>query len=86
MKDTPPDVEAVYREMLMAKSPGERVAMATRMFQTAKKLVIAGLRDRYGDLSEADLREKLFLIFYGDDFSEEERGKIVEMVRGRGRS
>jgi hypothetical protein len=81
MKDTPPDVEAMYRDMLMAKSPGERVAMATRMFQTAKKLVIAGLRDRYGDLGEADLREKLFLIFYGGEFSEEERGRIVERVR-----
>lgn len=30
MKDTPPDIEAMYHEMLLAKSPAERVAMAAR--------------------------------------------------------
>ena len=83
MKDTPPEVEAVYRKMLMARSPVERLAMATGMFEAAKKLALAGLRAQYGGLSPADLREKLFLRFYGDEYSEEEKARIVKAIRER---
>lgn len=77
MNDTPPAVEAKYRDMLMAKSPAERVVMACRMFGTAKAFVQAGLLQQHGHLSRADLRRLTFLRFYGQDFSELEREKIL---------
>lgn len=81
MKDTSPSVEARYRAMLLALSPAERLAMATRMFQTAKALAIAGIRAEHGDLSPDELREKLFLRFYGQDFTESEQAKILAHLR-----
>ena len=80
MNDTAPEVEAKYREMLMAKSPGERLAMCCRMFGTAKTLVQAGLVQQYGHLSRTELRRLTFLRFYGQDFTESERERIVERL------
>ena len=80
MNDTPPAVEAKYREMLMAKSPAERLAMACGMFATAKALVQAGLLQKHGPLTHAELRRLTFLRFYGEDFSESEREKILKRL------
>ena len=44
MKDTPDHVARRYEAMLLALPPGRRVAMALRMFGTARALVEAGLR------------------------------------------
>ena len=41
MNDTPPDVEKRYREMLLAKSGAERMAMGSSMFETARRMMIA---------------------------------------------
>ena len=39
MKDTSDAIEAKFREMILARSPSERLAMACGMFATAKELV-----------------------------------------------
>lgn len=64
--------------MLLALSPQERLAMACRMFGTAKALIRAGLRDEYGELDPGELRRRLFLRLYGEDFSEDERRRIAD--------
>ncbi|MGD8700552.1 MAG: hypothetical protein PVJ43_14745 [Gemmatimonadales bacterium] len=81
MSDTPPSVAGVFRNLLARKSPVERLRMCTMMFGTAKTLAIAGIRRRCGELPEAELREGLFLRFYGSDYSERERHAILESLR-----
>jgi hypothetical protein len=81
MRDTPASVLAEFRRMLGRKSPVERLRMCTMMFQTAKALAIAGIRDRCGELSEGELRERLFLHFYGSEFGASERRAILESIR-----
>ena len=77
MSDTPPDVEARYRELLLARSPGERLRMGADMFTTARELCLAALRAQ----GETDLRVGLFLRFYGAEFPPEQRDAIVERLR-----
>ena len=81
MKDTSEDMQERYEAMLMALSPGERVAMACRMFNTAKALAIAGIQHREGPIDDPVLlRQKLFLHFYRDDFTPEETERILAHI------
>ena len=76
MNDTTPEMAALYHRLLTELPPARRVAMACDMFTAARALARAGiLRD--GPLSESEIRCHLFLRFYANDFSEEEKTKIL---------
>jgi hypothetical protein len=64
MNDTPPEVEVLFREMMMARSPQERMRMAASMFETARALALSSLPP---DASEWDKRRHLMRRFYGDE-------------------
>ena len=78
IKDTPRHVEKRFQDMMLARSPGERLAMACGMFATARSLVLAGIRAGHGELNRAETRRQLFLRFYEKDFEPEKREKILE--------
>ena len=42
--DTSPEVAAIYDEMLMARSPEERVRMAASQFECSKKIILSTLQ------------------------------------------
>ncbi len=77
MTDTSPEVLLRYRAQLLALPPGARLAMASRMFSTAKALALAGLRSEDGCTS----REQLFRRFYGSDFDPLDVQRIIEHLR-----
>jgi len=86
MRDTSPAMQERYDAMLMALSPGERVAMACRMFGTAKALAKAGIQDREGPIDDpVVMRQKLFLHFYGNEFTPEETERILARIAEAGR-
>lgn len=66
-------VEANYASI----SGEEKLLMALSMFETARALVIASLPK---DISESELRKELFLRFYGNDFDEDEKIKIIQRL------
>jgi len=43
MDDTPPGIAAMVRQMLLARSPAERLEMGSRMFDVARTIVLASL-------------------------------------------
>jgi hypothetical protein len=77
MHSESPQSEKLYNEMLMALSPGERLMMACRMYDTAKTLMIAGIRMQMPDADEAQVRTEFFLRMHGTDFFPEELAKIM---------
>ena len=81
MIKTPVDIEGRFREMILARSPGDRLTMACRMFTTAKALVRSGLLEEYGHIERGELRRHIFLRFYSSDFSKAEREKITEIMK-----
>ena len=80
MTDTSPEVAARLRAHYGARTPAQRVQMATSLFTSAKVLVRAGIRMQLGDIPEGELRRRLFLRLYGDEFSESERSAILRAI------
>ena len=80
MSDTPFQVEARFRELLLSLTPGQRLAMACRMFGTAKALVRAGILNE-ARMSPEEIRAYMFLRFYGQDFGNSEQAKILNHLR-----
>ncbi len=77
MKDTPEGVERLYREMLLGRSAEDRFLMGCRMFDAARALVLASLGDPGGTDRSPELRVKLFLRTYGQDFDPDTRDRIA---------
>ena len=82
MNDTPPDVAAAFTALLMQRSGGERVMMAFEMFDLARALMRADIRAQYPGITENDLRVRIFERTYGNDFSEGDRDRISQHIRG----
>jgi hypothetical protein len=70
MIDTSPEFEQRYRDMLMARTPEERITMGARMFDTARAMVLASFPS---DLSFEERRRRLFERLYGDDIPPDQR-------------
>ena len=63
--------------MMAQLSPVARLQMCSRMFATARALAQAGLTAQ-GDFTDpSSLRRRLFLRFYGADFTEAQRRVIL---------
>jgi len=76
MRDTAKQTEKRYNEMLLSRTPSERLRMASRMYASSKKLVISGLHDEDDKLDPSQLKWRLFLRMYGSDFTATEIEKI----------
>lgn len=68
MKDTPPEVERRFREMLLARSGEERLKMGCSMHQFAQMIVRASVLAKHPQATPAELRRAVFLRFYGQEF------------------
>jgi hypothetical protein len=81
MTDTPNEVAARYRELLMRRSGAERLEMGCRMFDTARALMRASLGDPLGTDRSRDMMARLFLRTYGADFDPMTRDRIAAWLR-----
>ena len=52
MNDTTPEIDALFRSMLLQRSGEQRLRMACSMFDTAKALATASIREKQPDISE----------------------------------
>jgi hypothetical protein len=77
MNDTSPEVAALMREMLMARSGAERVLMCCEMFDTARAMVLASFPP---GLPELEVKRRLCERFYG---SEVDVDAFIEHVRSK---
>jgi hypothetical protein len=77
MKDTRPEIEQKYREMLLARSGEERLKIGCSMHATARSLVRASVLARDPLASTPELRRALFLRFYGWEFGADDRERIL---------
>jgi hypothetical protein len=80
MTDTPMRMEKRYQEMILSRTPAERLKMASGMYDSGKKLVISGIQKEGRLLNASQLRAQLFLRMYGNDFSATEIEKIMSRI------
>ena len=80
MKDSSPEIEARFYEMMMRKSGQERMKMGFSMFDLARRQVVASIKADNPSADENDIKRGVFLRFYGEDFSPEEQAKIIAVI------
>ena len=80
LSDTTLDIEKRMSRMIARRTPVERLKMASSMFDSARKLMAAGLLRENGALNEAQLRTRIFLRLYGECYSQEEIERIVKCI------
>ena len=80
MRDTPTEMDARYRTMLMLRSGEERLAMGCAMRETARALVEASILKQNPEATPEAIRKGLFLRFYGHEFDADSRDKILAAI------
>jgi len=80
MNDTTPEMDERYRAMLLQRSGEERLIMGCAMHETARALVVASLLEQNPQAGTADLRKGVFLRFYGHEFDDDTRAKILAAI------
>jgi len=80
MKDTSPEMDARYRDMLMQRCGEERLKMGCAMRETARALVEASIREQNPQATPEAVRKGLFLRFYGHEFDADSREKILAAI------
>ena len=78
LRDTEPEIEAMYRQMLMARSPEERVRMSAQMGESVRAVVLASLP---ATLTPVERKIALLRRYYASDFSEAELEKVEASIR-----
>ena len=64
MTDTPPEIERMVRDKIMARSGEERFIIGAQMFESAREMVKASLPR---ELSQTEQRRLLFKRIYGKE-------------------
>ena len=67
MNDTPPEVKQMVRDRLMALSGEERFCMGSRMFDAARRMVLASFPD---GLTKTERKQRIFERINGEAFPE----------------
>ena len=80
MKDTAPEIESLFYQMIMEKSGVERLMMGFSMFDMARMQVEAGIRANKPNATIQEIRREIFLRFYGQEFSPEEQDEILSRI------
>lgn len=64
--DTSPEAAAMQARLFAEMTPMERMRAAFDLSVATRRMTLAGLRSRHGQLSEEELTERLFEICYGE--------------------
>ena len=76
MKDTTPAIEKMVKERMMRLSGEDRLRMGASMFDSAREMVLASLPRG----TSSEVRRGVFMRFYGKDFDEVRREKIIDYL------
>ena len=83
MNDTPPVIEEMVRARLLARSGAERVLMGSRMFDTARAMVLASFPP---ELSEIEVKKRLCERLYGREVDVQAFIEHLSAIRERSMS
>jgi hypothetical protein len=76
--DTHPKMEALQIQLLRQASPTRKMNMLAQLNASARLLAWTGLRSRYPQASEAELRRRLADLLLGEELARKVYGEIHE--------
>ncbi len=68
--DTTPEAEDLLFELLAKKSPAEKLQMVSRACSMMRRLATSGLRERFTNDTDAQLKVRLAELLYGADIAQ----------------
>jgi len=80
--DTDPEVDRLYRSLLMRRSGVERMRMGAAMFDAARTMMEAGVRASAPALCGKELQLAVFARVYARDLDEKIVATVAARVRG----
>ncbi len=80
MRDTSPEMERQFVEMMMRRTGQERLKMGFSMFNMARRQVVASIKMSKPNADGKEIRKDIFLRFYGEDFPPETQQKIFRQI------
>ena len=81
MDDTHPIIRDEFNRRLMNLTGETRMLMGSRMFDACREMVLASLPKH---LTDSEVKEALFLRFYGDEFDDIQCATLLEYIRSGG--
>jgi hypothetical protein len=69
ISDTTPEAERVQIQILRSMPSWERFKLINDMIVTSRKLALAGLRERFPNASEQELRRRLATLLLGSELA-----------------
>jgi len=73
--DTHPEMEALQIQLWRQASPTRKMDMLAQLNQAARLLALAGLRARYPQATEAELRRRLADLLLGEELARKVYGE-----------
>ncbi len=67
MRDTSPEADARYHNLLRALAPERRLETAMKLSRAVRELALAGIRERHPEAGEQEVRVRLAVRLYGRD-------------------
>ncbi|HEC23171.1 MAG TPA: hypothetical protein ENI95_09660 [Chloroflexi bacterium] len=77
LTDTHPEAEAVLSDLLRRAPVWRRLALVDELNQVARTLALNGLRRRYPEASETELRRRLADLILGKELAEAAYGPLT---------
>ena len=74
--DTHPKMEALQIQLLRQADPARKMEMLAQLNASARTLALTGLRSRYPQASETELRRRLAGLLLGEDLARKVYGEI----------
>jgi len=81
MIDTNPAVTSKFIQLIMAKSPEERLLMGCSMFDMVKQIIKGSIINKGPKITHWRMRAEIFIRFYSVDFDEAAKSKILGSFR-----
>ena len=83
MNDTHPDIAIRFRDLMMSKSGEERLLMGFSMYDAAREIVHSAILAQRHGITPEEMRQEVFLRFYGSEFSQTDKEKILSVLASR---
>ncbi len=81
LRDTAPERERRYYQLLAAMSPAARLRRAVSLSRMVRRLALAGLRARHPHADDRELRTRLAVTLYGRPTAQRIFGPIPDDAR-----
>lgn len=81
MKDTPQHIIEIQRKLIHSKTEEERSMMGADMIDSVYDMVKNQIIEEEPGLSKKELKAKIFLRLHQNDFSEQQKKRIVAHIK-----